>query len=53
MKNEENAEYVLNSESPNFESDLKELITKLQPKYYFTAIGGGKVPEKIFKMMPD
>lgn len=52
LKKEEGAEHVLNSESPTFEAELKELIEKLQPTFYFSAIGGGKTPEFIFLRMP-
>ena len=52
LKKEENAEHVLNSESPTFVEDLKALIATVNPKFYFSAIGGGKVPETIFAKMP-
>lgn len=36
----EGAKYILNSETPNFEEDLKRLATELHADYCFEAIGG-------------
>lgn len=46
------ASYVLNSETETFWDELKELITKLNPTGYFTAIGGGELPGLVLHKMP-
>ena len=45
------AEYVLNSESEDFTSELEKLIEKLQPKAYFDWIGG-KLSTMVFSKLP-
>ena len=45
------AEYVLNSESEDFTSELEKLIEKLQPKAYFDWIGG-KISTLVFSKLP-
>lgn len=38
------ATYVLNSSEESFYDELKALIEKFTPKFYFSAIGGGDLP---------
>lgn len=52
LKKEENAEYVLNTEDPNFEEDLKNLSAKLNATISFDAVGG-PVCGRILKCMPN
>lgn len=52
LKQEDNAEYVLNTEDPNFETDLKNLSEKLHATISFDAVGG-PVCGRIIKCMPN
>ena len=47
------AQHILNSGSPNFAENLQKLITELGTKIYFSAIGGGEVPNTVLRLLPD
>jgi len=48
---EEGGDFVLNSESTNFDKNLKEAIDETQATCFFDAVGG-KLASKIFTLMP-
>ena len=48
---EDGGDFALNSESTNFENDLKNVIDETQPTCFFDAVGG-KLSAKIFSLMP-
>ena len=46
------AAHIFNSSDDTFDADIKAVIDELQPKIYFTAIGGGELPTRVLSMMP-
>lgn len=51
MKNEHNAEYVLNSTDPNFDAELEALVKKLNANVCLEAVAG-ELTGRILQAMP-
>ncbi len=52
LKDNLNAEYVLNQESATFYEELKDICESVQPTVLYECVGG-ELPGKVFAKMPQ